>query len=312
MFISQQPSEVLQIADEVTLLRGRRTVGTITPDEVDPASLAEMMVGGGTAAQVGLERRGEPGEIVLEVEELRAHDDRGIERLRGASLSVRAGEIVGVAGVAGNGQDELVECVIGLREPQGGRIFVRDQDLTTATVLVKREKGLSYVSADRSREGLAVTASIEENAVAGSHRGPPLAPRGWFRRTAVRGFVEDLLGRFGVRYGTIGDPARSLSGGNQQRLVIGRELSKNPSILVASQPTRGVDINGIAFVHRQLLELRDRGGAVLVVSEELDELLSLCDRVAVLYRGRVIGELARDSFDASRLGRLMVGEAVPS
>jgi general nucleoside transport system ATP-binding protein len=312
VFISHKLNEVLQIANEITVLRGGRTVGTTTPDEVDPTSLAEMMVGGETAAQVRHERRGEPGEIVLQVEELRARDDRGIERLRGASLSVHAGEIVGVAGVAGNGQDELVECVIGLREPQGGRVVVRDQDLTSATVPVKRQQGLSYVSADRGREGLAVAASIEENAVAGNHKGPPLAPRGWLRRTAVRRFVEDLLRRFGVRYGTMRDPARSLSGGNQQRLVIGRELTRDPSILIASQPTRGVDINGIAFVHRQLLELRDRGGAVLVVSEEIEELLSLCDRVAVLYRGRVIGELARDSFDASRLGRLMVGEAVPS
>jgi general nucleoside transport system ATP-binding protein len=312
VFISHKLNEVLQIADEITVLRGGRTVGTTTPDEVDPASLAEMMVGVRTAAQTGPERRGEPGEIVLEVEQLRAHDDRGIERLQGTNLSVRAGEIVGVAGVAGNGQDELVECVIGLREPRDGRILVRGQDLTSATVHFTREEGLSYVSADRGREGLAVAASIEENAVAGTHRGPPLAPRGWFRRTAVRRFVEGLLGRFGIRYGAMSDPARSLSGGNQQRLVIGRELTKNPAILVASQPTRGVDINGIAFVHRQLLELRDRGGAVLLISEELDELLSLCDRVAVLYRGRVIGELARDSFDASRLGRLMVGEVVPS
>jgi general nucleoside transport system ATP-binding protein len=312
VFISHKLNEVLQIADEITVLRGGRTVGTTTPDEVDPASLAEMMVGGETAAQVRPERRGKPGEVVLQVEELRARDDRGIDRLRGASLSVHAGEIVGVAGVAGNGQDELVECVIGLREPQGGRVVVRDQDLTSATVFVKRQQGLSYVSADRGREGLAVAASIEENAVAGSHRGPPLSPRGWFRRTAVRRFVEGLLRRFGVRYGTMRDPARSLSGGNQQRLVIGRELTKDPSLLIASQPTRGVDINGITFVHRQLLELRDRGGAVLVVSEEIEELLSLCDRVAVLYRGRVIGELTRDSFDASRLGRLMVGEAVPS
>jgi len=312
VFISHKLNEVLEIADAVTVLRGGRTVGETTPGEVDARELTEMMVGGEASDRARTGHSGEAGEVVLEVQGLRAADDRGVERLQGADLTVRAGEIVGVAGVSGNGQDELVECVVGLRKTRAGRVLVRGEDLTSEPVHVRRDRGLSYVSADRAREGLAVTASIEENAVAGRHRGPPLAPRGWFRRAPVREFVARMLEDFGVRYGSMADPAGSLSGGNQQRLVMGRELSGGPSLLVASQPTRGVDIKGIAFVYQRLLDLRDRGAAVLVVSEEVDELLAICDRVVVLYRGVVSGELGGEDLEPSSLGRLMVGEAAVS
>jgi simple sugar transport system ATP-binding protein len=263
---------------------------------------------GGNVEQVAYAPATVVGDVVLTTGGLSTTDDRGIPRLDGVGVHVRSGEIVGVAGVAGNGQDELVECLVGLRRPTSGRVELNRHQITDAPVGVRRERGLSYISADRAHEGLAVDSSLLDNTLAGHQRDQRLERRGWISRSRAAAFVGRVLQRYGVRFGALSAPARHLSGGNQQRLVVGRELEHDPIALVAAHPTRGVDIKGIAFVHRQLLERRDRGAAILIVSEELDELLALADRIVVLYRGQVIGEVPGQPDQRQQLGRLMTGE----
>jgi simple sugar transport system ATP-binding protein len=308
VFISHKLDEVLDLAGSVTVLRGGRAVATVEPDDVDVATLAELIVGDSlpkpTVVVPSL-----PGRTVLRVDGLRAVDDRGVERLRDVTLDVRAGEIVGIAGVTDNGQDELVECVVGLRSPTAGTILFDDADVTRATIAARRARGLAYVSADRASEGLALDASMTDNAIAGAHRRGPLARWGRLQPGRVREFVNRLLAAYHVRGGGAAQPARVLSGGNQQRLVIGRELSRQPRILVAAQPTRGIDVAGIAFVHSRLAALRDEGCGVLLVSEELDELLALSDRVLVVLRGQLVGEVPGHADQRAKLGRLMTAQA---
>ena len=308
VFISHKLDEVLGLCEQITVLRGGRVVATVPTSETDAADLAGLMVGE-AVAPTRYAPAAAVGDPVLRVDDLRTTDDRGIPRLDGASLEVRAGEIVGVAGVAGNGQDELVECLVGLRRATGGRVTLHGEDLGGADVAGRRARGLAYISADRAHEGLAIDVDLRANALAGHHRAAELTRRGWLRRSAVTAFVAGVLERYGVRHDAPSQPARSLSGGNQQRLVVGRELAHEPAVLVAAHPTRGVDIKGIAFVHRQLLDRRDRGAAILIVSEELDELIALADRIVVLYRGRVSGEVDGEAGQRRRLGMLMTGEA---
>ena len=307
VFISHKLDEVLALAESVTVLRGGRTVATVRSDEVDATMLAELMVGESLPQPAVVEPR-QRGDVVLHAGGLKAVDDRGIERLRDVTLDVHAGEIVGVAGVADNGQDELVECLVGLRALTGGSITLRGEDVTEAAVYGRRKRGLAYISADRAREGLALDASVSENAIAGAHRTEPLASMGRLRLRHIRSYVRDLVERFHVRGAQPAQAARALSGGNQQRLVIARELSRSPALLVAAQPTRGLDVAGIAFVHSRLAELRDDGCGILLVSEELDELVALSDRIVVLLRGRVAGEVPGQTSHRAELGRLMTAE----
>jgi len=221
-----------------------------------------------------------------------------------ASLTVHAGEIVGVAGVAGNGQDELVECVVGLRSCTGS-ILLSGNDIAGQPVDRRRAAGLGYISGERRTEGLSLDASVADNVIAGTHR--TLGRRGWLSPSTARSRVQRVLDDYAVRYGRTKAPARTLSGGNQQRLVIGRELDRRPRLLVAAGPTRGVDIAGTEFIHARLRELRANGSAILLVSEHLDELLSLSDRVVVLHRGEVVGEVPGGPESRSAVGNLMLG-----
>jgi simple sugar transport system ATP-binding protein len=314
VFISHKLDEVLAIADEITVMRGGRTVGTVAAASVDRTRLAELIVGERVPTTIFVPSS-RVGAAALDVCDLSVDDDRGNRRLDSVTLTVRAGEIVGVAGVAGNGQDELVDCLVGLRRCTAGNVRLapgaasgRDGfvDITAASVGQRRRLGLAYVSADRTGEGLALRASLRDNVLAGFHRGR-VSRYGWLRRRAVTNFVRDVLDRFSVRHSAPDDEVGTLSGGNQQRLVIGRELAHDPVLLVASQPTRGVDIRGIAQIHEVVRGLRDAGKAVLLVSEELDELQALSDRIVVLYRGRIVGEVAGGA-DRVLLGRLMLGE----
>ena len=308
VFISHKLDEVLSLADTVTILRAGRTVASMPTVETAAAQLAELMVG----AEVPAPPQASPadaGEVVLTVQSLAARDDRGIARLNGVDFAVRAGEIVGVAGVTGNGTDELVEVVVGLRRPTAGSVAIDAVDVTRLGVGGRRHAGLAFISPDRRREGLAVDASLSGNTIAGHHRKPELTTAGWTRPRAVERFARALLQRFGVRHDRLSAPAASLSGGNQQRLVAARELGEQPRVLIAAQPTRGVDVKGISFIHSQLIAIRDAGSAVMLVSEELDELLRLSDRIVVLYGGRVTGEIERKDFDRAHLGRLMTGRS---
>jgi simple sugar transport system ATP-binding protein len=242
---------------------------------------------------------------VLSARDIVARDRTGRERLRGVSLDVRAGEIVGLAGVAGNGQDELVECLVGLDRPVAGCVELGGVEVTRAPVAARRQAGLGYVPADRRRDGLSVQSSVAENVLAGSQRHADVARHGWLRRGAAARLARSVIERYRVRCGDVGVPAGTLSGGNQQRLILGRELLRDPRVLVASQPTRGVDVAGAAYIREQIIALRDRGVGVLLVSEELDELAALSDRIVVLSGGRVAGEVQGPVRDLQSLGHLM-------
>ena len=308
LFISHKLDEVLAVADRITVLRAGRVVATTTPAQTDVASLAQLMVGEAVAPP----RRAHVtarGAAVLSVHALGALDARGVRRLIGIDLDVHPGEIVGIAGVGGSGQDELVTALVGLRRAVAGTIVLDGANVTGASVASRRRAGLGYVSADRAHEGLSQQASISDNVLAGRHRDAPFARHGVLHPSVVRAHVAKVLALFSVMHGDAADPVGSLSGGNQQRVAIARELDRAPRLLVAAQPTRGVDIAGTAFIHARILAYRDAGGAVLLVSEELDQLLALADRILVLYRGRLGGTVEGARADPVRIGRMMLCEA---
>ncbi len=305
VFISHKLREVLDLADAVTVLRAGRVAGTMPVAEADADALVRLMVGSAVPSVRVEGRVPDTSSVVLDVRGLGWHDGRGRERLSDVSVSVRGGEVVGVAGVAGNGQEELVECIVGLRRPTAGTVAVGGRDVTEASVGTRRDLGLGYVPADRRRDGLSQTSTVADNAVAGSQRAHDVARHGWFRRGALRRRARRIVDRYGVRCGGVEASAGSLSGGNQQRLILGRELDREPDVLVAAQPTRGVDVRGGAAIHGELLDLRERGGGVLLISEELDELAALSDRIVVVAGGRVSGEVAGPVRDLAEVGRLM-------
>ena len=232
----------------------------------------------------------------------------GFDRLGPVDLEVFPGEIVGVAGVGGNGQDELVACSAGLAAPVAGQIVVGGRDLTEASTASFRAAGVGYASPDRADEGLCLAASIRDNFVAGREREPKFSRFGVMRRSPIDAAASRALDLLSVRFDALADPAASLSGGNQQRLVLARELERDFRFLVAAQPTRGVDIAGTAFIHRMIAAFRDRGGAVLLVSESLDEILALSDRIVCLYNGKIVGEMPRGEASVGVLGQLMLGQ----
>jgi ABC-type uncharacterized transport system ATPase subunit len=290
VFISHKLDEVLEIADRITVLRRGRVVGETTPERTSKAELAEMMVG--RPVLFRLERpKVEPGPPVLRVDDLADG-----QALRGVSLEVRAGEIVGVAGVEGNGQRELAETIVGLRAPVRGSIRLGDAEIGGERVRDIRNAGVAYIPEDRHGQGLVLDMTLWENAVLGRQDDPPFAGRfGTLVIRAMRQLAERLVRTFDIRARGIGVAARTLSGGNQQKLILARELDTDPKLLVASQPTRGLDVGAIEFVWRRLLERKAAGRAVLLISAELDEIYALSDRILTLYEGRITGEYPPDA-----------------
>ena len=306
IFITHKLREVLAIADTICVLRGGRAVGTTTPAQTDQAGLAQLMVGRSVLLSVE-KAPATPGDVVLEVEELRANNDLGLPALRGVSLEIRRGEILGIAGVEGNGQRELVESLTGLRRCTAERLTIAGTDALGASPHAIHELGVGHVPEDREKDGLVGPYSISDNLVLNRFDEPQFARRGVRNRRAIRELATRLVERFDVRTPSIATAAESLSGGNKQKVVIARELAANPKLLIAAQPTRGVDVGSIEFIHGQIIAARDAGAAVLLVSAELDEVLGLSDRIAVLYDGRVVAELSGDGADRSLIGRLMAG-----
>lgn len=305
LFISHKLDEVLSLADDITVIRSGKVVASLPVAEADKGKLAELMVGEILARPTAQEAS--YGAVVLELNAVSARPGRGTAGLKDLDLTVRAGEIVGIAGVAGNGQDELAAVVTGLRAATGGTITISGRDVTRMPLVERRAAGLAYLSPDRAAEGLCLSASIADNTIAGHHRRPQFNRSGILRRGAIGNHVEALLDRFAVKRGSSELPAGSLSGGNQQRVAVARELDGDPRIMLACQPTRGVDIRGIAFIHQCLLDFRKSGGAVLLISEELEELITLSDRIVVLYGGEQTGEMNRSSARPEAIGRLMLG-----
>ncbi len=308
IFITHKLAEVIEVADQITVMRRGKVVATTSPKESNQAELARLMVGRSVLLRV---EKGEakPGQVLLELKDLSVQDDRHQVAVDGVSLEVRAGEILGIAGVEGNGQNELVEAIVGLRMPRAGAILLGGRDITHASTHSTLEAGLGFIPADRHRMGIVLELPVSDNLVLSRFDRPPFAR--WIVRTfdAVREYAVKLIKAFDIRTQGPDQPAGSLSGGNQQKLVVAREIGTQPKVLLASQPTRGVDVGSIEFIHRRLVEERDHGMGVLLVSSELDEVLSLADRVAVVYRGRVVAIFDQKEADRDRIGLLMAGAA---
>ena len=306
LFITHKLREVMAVADRIVVLRNGKMAGTTTPKESSESGLAQMMVGREVVLQVD-KSEAHAGSVALEVNELHVRDDRKLESVKGISFQVRAGEILGIAGVEGNGQRELVEAICGMRTREGGTVSVKGNSLPNLDPKRAHESGVSHIPEDREKHGLVGTYSISDNLVLNRFDHPPFA-RGWIRsHSEVAKNGATLVKEFDIRTPTPDLTASSLSGGNKQKVVVARELSQNLDVVVASQPTRGVDVGSIEFIHNQLIAARDRGTAVLLVSAELDEILSLSDRIAVIYGGKIVATIDAKSADRNQIGRMMAG-----
>lgn len=307
IFITHKLKEVLAVADRIGVLRSGQMVGTTTPAESTEASLAEMMVGRKVILQVD-KAEAQPAGPVLRVENLQVRDDRGHLAVRGVDLEVRAGEIVGVAGVQGNGQRELVEALTGLRPAAGGRVWIAGRETTRATPRQITELGVAHIPEDREKHGLVMPYSLADNMVLSTYYRPPFASKGIvLNKKAIRANGEALVQAYDVRPPDATLPASKLSGGNKQKVIVAREFSRSIKLLVAAQPTRGIDVGSIEFIHNQIVAQRDQGIAVLLVSAELDEVLGLADRVAVMFDGRIVALLPIAEATRERVGLLMAG-----
>jgi simple sugar transport system ATP-binding protein len=308
VFISHKLREVLAISDRITVLRGGRNAGSTPNQGVTRPELARMMVG----REVLLERNRTPvtiGGVQLALHGVSALGVTGQPALREVSLDVRAGEILGVAGVSGNGQRELAEAIAGLRPVTGGRVEMIGQDMTDWSPGRRSAAALGYIPEERMRDGIVQEFSVAENMMLDGHMRPPYSNGFFLNFGAIAATTKRLVQDFAIRTPSIDTPTRSLSGGNIQKIILARELSRDPAVLVAAQPTRGVDIGATEYIHQRLLDQRGHGTGTLLISEDLDEVLALADRIAVLYEGRVMAVLPRAEATPERLGLLMAGVA---
>jgi general nucleoside transport system ATP-binding protein len=305
VFISHKLGEVLEIADRITVLRRGRKIDTVPKEGSTEQSLARLMVGRDVLLQVekASTSRGDP---VLEVEDLSVRDDRELEAVRDLSLTVRAGEIVALAGIDGNGQHELVEAIAGLRAAESGSIRIAGDEVSNTGVRTTSDAGVAHIPEDRHLRGLVLDFTLAENLALRDYHKPPLSKRGWLNIGRINSRARELLTEYDVRGGSPGALASSLSGGNQQKVAVAREIASNPSLLIAHQPTRGLDVGAIEFVHRRLVAERDAGRGILLVSLEFEEVRSLADRVLVIYEGEIVGEFPPETSE-EELGVAMTG-----
>ncbi len=306
VIITHKLDEVMAFSDRIIVMRAGRLVGETRPADTDETGLAKMMVGRDVVLRVD-KTPSVPGEIVLSVRDLHVLDDRRLEAVRGISLDVHEGEIVGIAGVDGNGQSQIVEAIVGLRRPASGTVWLRDREITHANPADTIAAGVSHIPADRQRRGLVLEFDLIENIALGDHRKLPYANHGVLDRDAMREVARTRISEFDIRTPSETVRAANLSGGNQQKLVVARELGRDPELLIAAQPTRGLDVGAIEFVHRQILGERERRKGILLVSMELEEVLSLSDRILVLYGGRIVAEFEGGSVTEEQLGYYMTG-----
>jgi simple sugar transport system ATP-binding protein len=308
IFISHKLHEVLALSNRITVLRHGRVTGEVPTSEATRHSLAEMMVGR-EVKLVPDKPPSEPGEVALEISKLSVYDDRGVHAVRHLDLSVRAGEIVGIAGVSGNGQSELAQAISGLRHVSGGTIEIGGVDVTNRSPHRVRNTGLAYVPEERMREGAIAQFTVSENMMLTDYDGPRYVKRGLFDFSAIAEHSQQLVDAYAVKTPTLDTPVQNLSGGNIQKLILARELSGEPTLLLASQPTRGVDIGAAEYIHERLVAQRSAGTAILVISEDLDEVVGLSDRVAVIYEGEIVGIVDPET-PREQLGLMMAGGTV--
>lgn len=305
IFISHKLDEVKRIADRVTVMRAGKTVATVDTATTTPQELANLMVGREVVLHV-VKPPQTPGEKVLEVKDLLVAQGDA-ESVKGVNFEVRRGEIFGLAGIDGNGQFELVEAITGLLPSKSGRIDFLGQDITHFPIHKRTEAGMAYIPQDRQQDGLVLDFELTENFVLRDFAKPPFSARGFLRRKTIERHSLKLAEMYDVRPRRVQALARNLSGGNQQKVILAREVSRDPELLIAAQPTRGLDVGAIQFIHQKLLELRAEGKAILLVSLELDEIMSLADRIGVIHAGRLMAILPGDKVTREELGLLMTG-----
>jgi simple sugar transport system ATP-binding protein len=309
IFITHKLKEVLAVADRITAMRRGQVVGTTVPAESDEHKLAAMMVGREVILTVE-KIPAQPKDVVMEVKDLSVDDERGVEVVRQVGFEVRAGEILGIAGVQGNGQTELVESLSGLRQRKSGAITLAGKEIPELSPRLNVEAGQAHIPEDRHKHGLVLAYTIADNEVLCTYYQPPFARGIQRNQKAVLDNAVKLIERFDIRTPSPNLPASNLSGGNQQKVIVARELSRPIKLLIANQPTRGLDVGSIEYIHRQIVEMRDRGIAVLLVSAELDEITSLSDRIAVMYHGQIVATVDPDKITRAELGLLMAGSSL--
>jgi simple sugar transport system ATP-binding protein len=306
IFISHKLREVLKIADRITVIRLGKVVGATKPSDADDAKLASMMVGRDVLLRVN-KKPANPGPVQLTVQDLRVADDRHQLTVDGVSFELHQGEVLGVAGVQGNGQTELVEAITGLRETLSGKILFGTQDITDAHPREFTELGSAHIPEDRQQDGLVLAFPVADNLVLNTYYHQPYAKGVMLQEKRILEDSKKLIKDFDIRTPDAYTPVGSLSGGNQQKVIVARELSRPIKLVVASQPTRGLDVGSIEYIHNQLIDRRDKGAAVLLVSSELDEIMQLSDRIAVMFRGKIVEILDAKSTDKTQVGLLMAG-----
>ena len=305
LFITHKLNEVMEISDNATVLRNGRVTANLHTADTTPEEITRYMVGRDVMLKV--EKPPFQGSHeVLKVANIQARDEAGHELLKEVSFEIRGGEIVGIAGVAGNGQTELVEAIIGLRPLDGGHIFLNGEDISTQP-LTERRKVISYIPEDRVSVGSAVDAKVAENLIMGFQSQPPISTNGFLQRLGIVQYAASLIERFGIKVAQIDEPVSNLSGGNLQKVVVARELTHGFPLLVADQPTRGVDVGSIEFIYQQLVDYRSHGKAILLVSADLNEIMTLSDRILVMYEGQIVGEVPGEDAHEETLGLMMTG-----
>lgn len=309
IIITHKLKEIKAVADRCTVIRRGKGIGTVNVAEASEASLAEMMVGRHVSFKVD-KKESTPGEVVLKIDSLSVKNNRKVMGLKDFSLEVRTGEIVGIAGVEGNGQTELIEAITGLRKPESGSIQIDGKEISSLPIRERLEKGISHIPEDRHKRGLVLDYSLQENMVLQIYNKKPFSKNGILNKNAMKTYAQNILTNFDVRSGEGAvSIARTLSGGNQQKAIIGRELELDPKLLIAVQPTRGLDVGSIEYIHKRIVEHRDKGNAVLLVSLELDEVLQLSDRIAIVNNGELVGTVIASETNENEVGLMMAGVA---
>jgi simple sugar transport system ATP-binding protein len=307
IFVSHKLDELMAVADRVTVLRAGKLIGTVNTRDTDQRALARMMIGREVVFTQAKESHDATREVALELKDVSAQDDLGLQALHSVSLSVHHGEIVGVAGVAGNGQRQLAEAISGARPRTVGEVVVKKRKLRSGDPEHAVLNGVAYIPEDRMDTGVSPSLSIAENLVLKSHRRPPISTRGVLRHDRILRNARELIKRFAISAPGPDTPARLLSGGNVQKVVLARELSSSPEVIVAANPTRGLDVGATEAVRGLLLKAAGDGVGILLISEDLDEILLLADRIAVIYEGRIVGVVPRSTADVQHLGLMMAG-----
>lgn len=307
IFISHKLNEIMRVCDRCTILRLGRVEATVnTKDIKDRTELASLMVG--RSVDLNIQKKpANPGEEVLSIKDLCCENDLHLPAVKNMSFSIRSGEILGVCGVDGNGQSELIQCITGLRTPTSGHIYIKGEETTYEGARRILDKGVGHIPEDRMKFGMMGNMSVEENMVLVSYGKKPFSLRGWLAKKFIRKHSTEICDNFNVKTPTVMQEARNLSGGNQQKMVVGRELDRNPDFLIAVHPSRGLDIGATKYIQNQILEQRDAGAAVLFVSTELDELLEMSDRIIVVFDGKIMGTLKQEEATREILGSLMAG-----